>query len=73
VVRQALASLVGAELVELASEGPRLTLAGLAVAVAASAVWAERSKVARIVPPQRRRPRPDVRATDTPKARRKVA
>jgi hypothetical protein len=79
-VRRALASLEGAELVELASEGARLTLAGLAVAVAARAVRAERSKVTRIVPSQRRphRPerRPDVRAlgaADTPKARRKVA
>jgi len=53
-VRRALATLVRSDLVLLAPDGPRLTMAGLAVACAAAAVHAERAKLARIVPLERR-------------------
>jgi hypothetical protein len=49
-VRRALATLQRGSLVELCSEGPRLTLVGLAVAVASASVRAERARVARTVP-----------------------
>ncbi len=53
-VRRALATLVRSDLVDLAPEGPRLTFTGLAVACASAAVHAERAKLARIAPVERR-------------------
>ena len=60
-VRSAVDALVRAELVVLAPSGPQLSLAGLAVAVASAAVRAERARVARIVPLERRSRRSDGR------------
>jgi hypothetical protein len=48
-VRRALAALSRGSLVDVTPEGPRLTLTGLAVAVASASVRAERARVARTV------------------------